>query len=44
MRYNKLKILAWIKSVNMIMLAAILNFATRIGGYFINYIFLAIIK
>ena len=44
MQYNKLKILAWIKSVNMRLLAAILNFVTRIAGYFINYIFLAIIK
>ena len=32
MQYNKLKIIAQIKSVNMIMLAAILNFVTRIGG------------
>ena len=44
MQSNELKIIAQIKSVNMIMLAAILNFVTQIGGYFINYIFLAINK
>ena len=44
MQYNKLKIIDYIKSVNMIMLAAILNFVTQISEYFINYIFLAIIK
>ena len=44
MQYKKLKIIALIKSVNMIIVAAILNFVTRVGGYFIKYIFLAIIK
>ena len=44
MQYNKLKIIALIKSVNMISVAAILNFVTRISGYFIKDIFLPIIK